>query len=78
MKALAAPILVHRLVLSTDAELSDVSAETVVAEIVDSVEPPTGIDPEATPEATTEAVGDGGDPGRDLPESEGEREHGSE
>ncbi len=60
VKSLAAPILVHRLVLSTDAELSDVSAEAVVAEITDSVEPPTGIDASASPEATTEAMSDGG------------------
>jgi len=59
VKSLAAPILVHRLVLSTDAELSEVSAETVVAGIADSVEPPTGIDPDAA--AGAEAVGDGGE-----------------
>jgi MoxR-like ATPase len=58
MKSLAAPILVHRLVLSTDAELSDVHTEGVVADIVDSVKPPVGIDAEAV--ADTEAVGDGG------------------
>jgi MoxR-like ATPase len=40
VKALAEPILVHRLVLSADASLSDVSAEEVVAEIEDAVEPP--------------------------------------
>ncbi|MFB6227415.1 MAG: AAA family ATPase [Halobacteriales archaeon] len=65
VKSLAAPILVHRLVLSTDAELSDVNAEAVVAEIADSVEPPTGIDTSATPDATTEAVSDGGAPERE-------------
>ncbi|MFB6296226.1 MAG: AAA family ATPase [Halobacteriales archaeon] len=61
VKSLAAPILVHRLVLSTDAELSDASAGGVVADIVDSVEPPTGVDPGSVPDAGTEAVGDGGD-----------------
>jgi MoxR-like ATPase len=40
VKALAEPILVHRLVLSADASLSDVSADEVVAEIEDAVEPP--------------------------------------
>jgi MoxR-like ATPase len=67
VKALAAPILVHRLVLSTDAELSDVSAETVVAGIVDSVEPPAGFEADTAPEI--EAVSDGGDPGREGPGS---------
>ena len=64
VKSLVAPILVHRLVLSTDAELSDVGAESIVAEIADAVEPPTGIDPEATAEAG--AVSDGGAPGREA------------
>ena len=40
VKALARPILVHRLVLSTDADLSNVAASDIVAEIVDSIEPP--------------------------------------
>ena len=40
VKALAEPILVHRLVLSADASLSDVSADEVVAEIENGVEPP--------------------------------------
>jgi MoxR-like ATPase len=62
VKSLAAPILVHRLVLSTDAELSDVNAEAVIAEIADTVEPPTGIDASASPDATAEAVSDGGAP----------------
>jgi MoxR-like ATPase len=62
VKSLAAPILVHRLVLSTDAELSDVSTEDVVADITESVEPPTGIDPSTVAEAGAEAVSDGGAP----------------
>ncbi|MFC3959115.1 AAA family ATPase [Halovivax cerinus] len=40
VKALAQPILVHRLVLATDAELSGVGADAIVAEIVDDVTPP--------------------------------------
>lgn len=40
VKSLADSILVHRLVLSTDADLSDVSSAEVVAAIVDQVEPP--------------------------------------
>ena len=42
VKALAESILVHRLVLSTDADLSGLSSEDVVSELVDSVEPPSG------------------------------------
>jgi MoxR-like ATPase len=40
VKALAEPLLVHRLVLSTDLELSDVSTETVIEDLLDEVEPP--------------------------------------
>ena len=40
VKALAKPILIHRLVLGTDVELAEVDPETVVGEIIDSVEPP--------------------------------------
>ena len=47
VKALAEPILVHRLVLSADASLSDVSADEVVAEIKNGVEPPSS---DAVPE----------------------------
>ncbi|MHC3436911.1 AAA family ATPase [Natrialbaceae archaeon A-gly3] len=55
LKALAEPILVHRLVLSTDAEISDVSVTDVVRSIVDAVEPP-GADVNEMA-----AVSDGGD-----------------
>ncbi|WP_255170532.1 AAA family ATPase [Natrononativus amylolyticus] len=44
-KALAQPILAHRLVLSTDAELSDVVATDVVADLLESVDPP-GAEPD--------------------------------
>ena len=54
VKALARSILVHRLVLSTDAELSDVRPADVVEDVLEAVEPP-GMDPETVP-----AVGDGG------------------
>ena len=57
VKALAEPILAHRIVRSTDAELSDVSHRDIVATIVDDVEPPTG---DEALQATT-AVSDGGD-----------------
>ncbi len=40
IKALAAPILVHRLVLNTDANLSDVTAHDVVTDVLERVEPP--------------------------------------
>ena len=40
VKALAKPILVHRLVLNTDAELSDVRHEDVVEDILGGIEPP--------------------------------------
>jgi MoxR-like ATPase len=44
VKALAQPVLAHRLVPSAEAELSDVTAEDVIADVLDSVEPPDGID----------------------------------
>ena len=43
VKTLAVSVLVHRLVLSTDAELGDVSASSIVQELVQSIEPP-GVD----------------------------------
>ncbi|WP_436932807.1 AAA family ATPase [Halosimplex halobium] len=42
VKALAEPILVHRLVLNTEAELGDVDRRDVVAEVLESVVPPGG------------------------------------
>jgi MoxR-like ATPase len=57
VKALAAPILVHRLILSTEAELSDLTAAEVVEDIVSSVPAPgADVDPPAEP-----AVSDGGE-----------------
>lgn len=46
-KAIAAPILVHRLVLTADAELGDVDPESIVQDILDSVEPPGAADTRA-------------------------------
>lgn len=40
VKALAEPVLTHRLLLTAEAELSDVTSEDVIEEIVSSVEPP--------------------------------------
>ncbi|MFC7079073.1 AAA family ATPase [Halorussus caseinilyticus] len=42
VKALAEPVLVHRLVLETDTELADVSPAGVVGDVMDDVEPPGG------------------------------------
>jgi len=56
VKSLIEPVLVHRLVLSTDASLGDVSVTDVLATIEDSVEPPGG---DHTSTART-AVHDGG------------------
>jgi MoxR-like ATPase len=59
VKALAVPILVHRLVLSTDAELSDVGPEAVVADVLSTVDAPGSVETAADPEL---ALGDGGAP----------------
>ncbi|AGB33869.1 ATPase associated with various cellular activities AAA 3 [Natrinema pellirubrum DSM 15624] len=40
VKSIAEPVLRHRLVLNTDADLSDVDPVEVVADIVDTIEPP--------------------------------------
>jgi len=42
VKAMAEPILVHRLILSTEAELGDADRSAVVADVLDSVVPPGG------------------------------------
>ncbi|QZP38450.1 AAA family ATPase [Halobaculum magnesiiphilum] len=47
VKALAEPILVHRLLLSTEAEIGEESVEDVVDRILGAVEPPTGTAPSA-------------------------------
>jgi len=44
VKALAEPILVHRLILNTEAELGDASRRGIVADVLDSVVPPGGSD----------------------------------
>jgi MoxR-like ATPase len=43
IKALAAPILVHRLVMGTDARLSDVSPRAVVDDILSEISPPSDV-----------------------------------
>ena len=60
VKALAKSVLIHRLVLSTDATLSDVTASEVVEEILDRVEPPNGAPTGDSTESEAAAVGDGG------------------
>ena len=42
VKNLALPILSHRIVLSTDTELSDVSANDALMDVIDNVQPPGG------------------------------------
>ncbi|WP_277552290.1 AAA family ATPase [Halobaculum limi] len=49
IKALAEPILIHRLLLSTEAEIGDQSTEEVVERIVGSVDVPSGVDEAAAP-----------------------------
>ncbi|SHL30410.1 hypothetical protein SAMN05444342_3461, partial [Haladaptatus paucihalophilus DX253] len=43
VKALAVPVMRHRLVLSTEAELSDRSPVDVVRDLLDSVAPPSSV-----------------------------------
>ncbi|MFC6905758.1 MoxR family ATPase [Halalkalicoccus tibetensis] len=49
VKALAKPILVHRLLLSAEAELSDITGADIVEDVVSSVEPPGSLVPEDEP-----------------------------
>ncbi|SEP10099.1 MoxR-like ATPase [Halorientalis persicus] len=65
VKALARQILVHRVVLSTDAELSDMTPADVIDSILDSIQPP---GQETVEHAANRAVGDGGS--RDDADSE--------
>lgn len=68
MKALAQPILTHRLVLSTDAELSDVSTAAVTNAVLDAVEAPAGdYDTEADVPTVSDGSGDT-DPSADREE----------
>ena len=62
VKALAEPVLSHRLVLNADAELGDVSPEEVVEEVLLAVDPPSGVAPDIEAEAETDSVTtDGGE-----------------
>ncbi len=53
IKRMAQPILRHRLVLTSEAELSDRSSADVVDEIMDSVVPPSSRDAEERAESAT-------------------------
>ncbi|OAQ54156.1 hypothetical protein HTG_01085 [Natrinema mahii] len=57
VKSMAEPVLRHRLVLNTDADLSDVDPAAVVADIVDAIEPPSADTGQAFDSA---AASDGG------------------
>ena len=58
VKALAEPVLLHRLLLNADAEIAGVDAADVVGEVIDSVETPDGLDQEGP--GAEAAVSDGG------------------
>jgi MoxR-like ATPase len=49
VKRLAKPTLIHRLVLDTEAELADVTAEEVIDEILETVAPPSGLNADSVP-----------------------------
>jgi MoxR-like ATPase len=55
VKALARPVLSHRLTLSAEAELSDVSVSDVVADALTTVEPPGRPDEATETEAASES-----------------------
>ncbi|GAB3411361.1 MoxR family ATPase [Haloparvum alkalitolerans] len=57
VKALALPVLRHRVIRSTDAELADRAVDDIVTELVDSVTPP-GSDETFTSEAPDPSVAD--------------------
>ena len=65
VKMLVRPTFTHRLVLSTDAELSDVTAEEVLNEIMSTIQPP-GSDAETEQEGV---VSDGGSRSTDPPDN---------
>ena len=62
IKALAEPVLNHRVIRSTDAELSDRGVSEIVTELLDTVVPPGGDTSFADPESTEERqqAADGG------------------
>jgi len=76
-KALAVPVLAHRLVLGTDAALGNVDPIGVIEEIVDGLEPPSAAAPEAVAEqaspepAASSSTSSGSDPA--TPDADGDR-----
>jgi MoxR-like ATPase len=58
VKALAEPVLLHRLLLNADAEIGGVDSSEVVAEVIESVETPDGLDRGSS--GSTAAFSDGG------------------
>lgn len=67
IKTLAEPILAHRVVLSTDAELSDMTPGEIIGSLVESVTPPGR---EVVAENAGLAVGDGGTPTDSDPDAQ--------
>jgi len=59
VKGVAVPVLRHRLILNSDAELSQIGTSAVVDEILSSVTPP-GTSSDRRPGGAETAVGDGG------------------
>jgi MoxR-like ATPase len=58
VKALAHPILAHRLILSADADLSGRDVSTVVDDLLGRVDPPSGLDQTALTDDTTPEAAD--------------------
>ncbi|RQG89238.1 MoxR family ATPase [Natrarchaeobius halalkaliphilus] len=68
VKRLAEPVLAHRIVLSTDADIGGVEPAAVVADVVDSIEPPGADVIDAESDATT-ATDEGTRNGENEPHS---------
>lgn len=60
VKTLAKPVLVHRVIRTTDAELSDRSVPEIVEELVDSISPPSADTTFAAPDESPTQAADGG------------------
>jgi MoxR-like ATPase len=60
VKALTEPVLVHRVIRTTDAELSDRSVTEIIRAVVDSVAPPSADASFAEPDGRQPQAADGG------------------
>lgn len=60
VKTLTKPVLVHRVIRTTDAELSDRSVPEIVEELVDSIAPPSADTTFAAPDESPAQAADGG------------------